>query len=505
MANVFKMAGRDGRKLAHWYGKIAVSADKRIRVKLFTDKTASERRLIELQHEADQRASGMRTTAMDFAMVSVQQHAKDYMASLQLEKRDFDTLRIGEWTLDRLIEWGKWQRLADITADSMRSILTTLNRQGLTPSYQNKFIMRAKAFVHWLQREGRIVADPLANLKRVDERNGKRTRARRALTDAESSALLLKSPEDRREKYAWALLAGLRRSELKELRWGDLRLNAPRPFIQLRPEQTKNGKADALPIHPYLLKLIQERTPGMPETRVVASVPDMKTMVKDLNRAGVVLADAKGRRADFHALRHTYCTNLDRTGCSYTTKRALMRHSDSGVTEGYSHARLDELYAAIERLPSPGKDEQSAVIRTGTDERLLDHLLDQSRVISGPTGASTGIDMQTNSDTCHDVLSRYNSRNDTDLHSMALAGMEGSNKCFSGVNLGPSTQLRQSACHSSQTRHHAHRRSWRTARPSPRRTRPSASGRDCWAISTRVQPKPLHLLQDIVEDSKLRN
>jgi integrase len=400
MASVFKITGRKGKKLAHWYGKIAVSTDKRIRVKLFTDKTASERRLMELQREADQRASGVRTVAMDYAMVSVDQHAKDYLESLRLEKRDTGTLRIGEWTLDKLIEWGKWHRISDVTADSMRNILTGLDRQGLTPSYQNKFIMRAKAFVHWLQREGRINADPLANLKRVDERNGRRTRARRALTDAESSALLLNSPEDRREKYAWAILAGLRRSELKELRWGDLRLNAPRPFIQLRPEQTKNGNADALPIHPYLLNMIQQRMPGMPETSVVASVPDMKTMKKDLSRAGIALADAKGRRADYHALRHTYCTNLDRTGCSYTTKRALMRHSDSGVTEGYSHARLDELYAAIERLPYPGAEDQSAAVRTGTDEQPLDHLLDQSAVVSGPTGASTGTTSYTGDETC---------------------------------------------------------------------------------------------------------
>ncbi len=440
MAHVFKIAGRNGKKLAHWYGKVAVSADKRIRVKLFTDKTASERRLMALQQEADQRASGVRTVAMDYALLSVQQHSKDYMASLMLEKRDADTLRIAQWTMDRLLEWGKWQRIGDITADSMRSILTTLDRRGLTPSYQNKFIMRVKAFVHWLQREGRITANPLANLKRVDERNGKRTRARRALTDPESSALLLNTTEDRREKYAWALLAGLRRSELKELRWGDLRLNAPRPFIQLRPEQTKNGKADALPIHPYLLKLIQQRTPGMPDTCVVSTVPDMKTMVKDLNRAGVVLADAKGRRADFHALRHTYCTNLDRTGCSYTTKRALMRHSDSGVTEGYSHARLDELYAAIERLPSPGNDERSTAIRTGTDDKALDHLLDQNMVISGPTGAPTGTESQTNHDTCPDEDRRYNPSADTDLHSLALAGVGGSDEGISSVDLGPSTQ-----------------------------------------------------------------
>jgi len=208
----------------------------------------------------------------------------------------------------------------------------------------------------------------------------------------------------------------------------------------LRPEQTKNGNADALPIHPYLLNMIQQRMPGMPETSVVASVPDMKTMKKDLSRAGIALADAKGRRADYHALRHTYCTNLDRTGCSYTTKRALMRHSDSGVTEGYSHARLDELYAAIERLPYPGAEDQSAAVRTGTDEQPLDHLLDQSAVVSGPTGASTGTTSYTGDETCDSEHERYNPAADIDLHLMALAGVGDFDDGFSSEKLGPSTQ-----------------------------------------------------------------
>jgi integrase len=401
MANLFKMSGRDGRKLANWYGKVKVAPGRRRRVKLYTDKAASERRLSEIQQEADQRAAGVVTAAMDFASFSIQQHADAYLNALRLEKRDSDTLRIAEWSLEKLIEWGRWQRIADVTADSMRNILKMLDGQGKTASYQNKFIMRVKAFVHWLQREGRIAADPLTNLKRIDERNGKKTRARRALTDAEVSALLENAPDDRREKYAWALLAGMRRSELANLRWGDLRLNAPRPFIQLRPEQTKNGKADVLPLHPYLLSHLERRMQGMPETAVVSTVPDMKTMAKDLARAGIALADAHGRRADFHALRHTFCTNLDHTGCSFTTKRALMRHADSGVTEGYSHARLDELYAAIERLLSPDGTDETRAIMSGTYDgqsvdQALDHQLDQTSVAMGhylsPSAALAGGD-----------------------------------------------------------------------------------------------------------------
>jgi integrase len=182
------------------------------------------------------------------------------------------------------------------------------------------------------------------------------------LIDDEAFALLKAAPVARREKYAWSLFAGLRRGELADLRYGDLHLDAPKPFIKLREEQTKNGKSDVLPLHPYLVKMLNGRT-GAADARVVSSVPDMKTVTKDLLRANVELVNKAGRRADYHALRHTFCTNLDRTGCSFTTKRALMRHADSGVTEGYSHARIGELAAAIDRLPSPP---------------IADHQLDQS-------------------------------------------------------------------------------------------------------------------------------
>lgn len=370
MAKVFKIKWNSGKRSTCYYGKVKVGSNEWRRKKLFSDRLASERRLSDLQRNADLVCAGVKTVAIDNASIPITTHIKDYLAALRLQKRGGETLRIAEWTLNRLKEWGKWQRLRDISADGMRTILQRLDGEGKTASYQNKFIMRAKAFVHWLIEEHRLAGDSLANLKRVDERTGTRKRARRALTDTEVSALLKAAPKDRQEKYAWAIFAGLRRGELVDLRWGDLRLHSPRPFIQLREEQTKNAKADVLPLHPYLIKLVTAQPASLPEMPVVSSVPDMKTMRKDLDSAGVKLVDGMGKRADFHALRHTFCTNLDRTGCSYTTKRALMRHSDSGVTEGYSQARLEELYTAIERLPSPGTDQAQgqAAVKTGTDD-----------------------------------------------------------------------------------------------------------------------------------------
>jgi integrase len=238
------------------------------------------------------------------------------------------------------------------------------------------------------------------------------------LIDDEAFALLKAAPVARREKYAWSLFAGLRRGELADLRYGDLHLDAPKPFIKLREEQTKNGKSDVLPLHPYLVKMLNGRT-GAADARVVSSVPDMKTVTKDLLRANVELVNKAGRRADYHALRHTFCTNLDRTGCSFTTKRALMRHADSGVTEGYSHARIGELAAAIDRLPSPP---------------IADHQLDQSRVFH--RHPLTVIDQP-----CGVTQPRYTPAVVVDSQLCASIDLNSVHNLSIDKHLGPSTQV----------------------------------------------------------------
>jgi len=63
---------------------------------------------------------------------------------------------------------------------------------------------------------------------------------RRPLLEHELSNLLGNCPESRRLKYGFPAYTGLRRNELADVRWGDLHLDSVIPYIQLRPEQTKN-------------------------------------------------------------------------------------------------------------------------------------------------------------------------------------------------------------------------------------------------------------------------
>jgi len=112
---------------------------------------------------------------------------------------------------------------------------------------------------------------------------------------------------------------------------------------------------------------------------VLPAVPDLKTVKKDWERAKVAFTDEGGRRLDFHAFRHTFSTNLDRTGCSRATRKKLERHAHEDVTDGYGHAELAEMLAGLKRLPAPDAPREQAAVRAGTDDsRCADQLLDQS-------------------------------------------------------------------------------------------------------------------------------
>jgi len=66
--------------------------------------------------------------------------------------------------------------------------------------------------------------------------------------------------------------------------------------------------------------------------------------------------DEQGMYADFHANRHTFISNLAKSGVSPKVAQTMARHSDINLTMSvYSHVKMEEQAAAIQVLPSPPK------------------------------------------------------------------------------------------------------------------------------------------------------
>jgi integrase len=83
------------------------------------------------------------------------------------------------------------------------------------------------------------------------------------------------------------------------------------------------------------------------------------------------LADL-GRRADIHALRHSFGTSLAKAGVAPRVAMSLMRHTDMRLTMNiYSDPRLFDLSGAVEKLPTMMSQPAALQVAqlTGTDDR----------------------------------------------------------------------------------------------------------------------------------------
>ena len=120
--------------------------------------------------------------------------------------------------------------------------------------------------------------------------------------------------------------------------------------------------ADALREH------LARRIPTSPAFAIPTNWRQAEMLAADLEAAGVAVVDDENRFADFHALRHTFITNLSRAGVNPKTAQSLARHSSIVLTmDHYTHLRVDDDRRALELLPRIDAPQLQELPATGTD------------------------------------------------------------------------------------------------------------------------------------------
>ena len=83
-----------------------------------------------------------------------------------------------------------------------------------------------------------------------------------------------------------------------------------------------------------------------------AAIPRASRLKVDAERNGIEYRDESGRYADFHALRYTWATFLQRNDIPQRFAMKLMRHSDMKLTaKVYTDETQLPIYDAIKGLP----------------------------------------------------------------------------------------------------------------------------------------------------------
>jgi len=181
------------------------------------------------------------------------------------------------------------------------------------------------------------------------------------------------------------LATGFRAAELASLSWEGLELDSNSPTMTISAGYTKNRKSATLPLRNDIAELFrkwQTEKNFNSKNKVFNNFNKNKAakMLRyDLDRAGIEYQDQTGRFADFHSLRHSFITNICKTGASIKEHQNLARHSKADLTLGvYTHLSISDERRAVEKMPSfiepQIQHNQAKSAKTGTDNLPLNTL-----------------------------------------------------------------------------------------------------------------------------------
>ncbi len=309
-----------------------------------------------LEEERDLLGIGPPKALREAAQHPVSAHLTDFIKRLGERNRCKSHILHTKYRLQRLIEECKWKLFRDVSPDKFSAWLA--GQEKLSNKTRNEYLGHANAFFNWAERHGRIAHNPLKCVHK-QETVGRETFKRRALS-LEELVLLVKKGGKRGLAYLVAGCTGLRRGEMKQLLWSDVRLDGARLFIDVRAATTKSKKAAIIPLVPALADALQTaRAKGINFTGRVfpRGLPSVKTLAKDLQACGIAVEDERGFRVDFHALRHTFVSLLSTAGISELARVKLARHSEWKQTDRYTDPHSIPLFAEMDKLalslPSP--------------------------------------------------------------------------------------------------------------------------------------------------------
>jgi integrase len=388
-----------------WYVAYRDATGNTKRIKGYTDRGATKQLMARWEKAEAHGAEGLIDPFAVHKAKPLAEHVKDWIAELRQLGRDDMYVAPCRARMERLADECEWKVLADISADSFCKWRETArsnadhNRKEkpagdadkpmLSPQAMNHYLATLVTFCRWCVKRKRVAANPIIDVEKVDE-TGESRRERRALSAEELTRLLDVVPDHYRLAYQLLMATGLRRAELLALRWGDMKLNAPHPFIQLRAENTKGKRDDVVPLRADLAELLRNAKGDADDTDPVVKVlPRVPTHKTYLTAAKIPFEDDRGRRADLHSLRHSYGTLLSKGGVSPREAMSLMRHTDLRLTmKVYTDPRVFDLAGAVEKLPLQfgNRPDAEANAATGTNGKSGD---DSAPQVAGQVAIAT--------------------------------------------------------------------------------------------------------------------
>ncbi len=381
-----KGAKRTAEKSSNWYGIWKEHGRVVARIPLSPDKESAKAMLTDLNRKRAKGAAALTDPFEKAKLLPITQHLTDYLADLTKKGRDGEYVRGVQNTLNRVNSLCRFKCIADWEADKLEKFL-----DGLECSAKRKNDYRGSlvSFANWLIQKKRLGKNLFEEVQPIEKQP---ERLRRSLFASDLNALLTIARErplleaktirrgknrgqqtasvkpdvcERKDQRGWevwlmyktAILTGLRRGELKELRVEHLTLN-DQPELTLPGQYTKNGKDARLPLRIDHAKELRQwiQATGKKITDNLFTIANPRAAIDGLRRdlaASNIPYELNGRVFDWHCFRVQFSTLLTGAKVHERIRLLLMRHADRHLTDHYDDEEhhWQDMRKAVESLP----------------------------------------------------------------------------------------------------------------------------------------------------------
>ncbi len=307
------------------------------------------------------RARELRADREDPEPISLAEFAREYLEhKRRLGHRAVDR---DEDSLGHLLPYFKGKALHEITREGVEKYIDLRLAEGAAPGTVQREITFLKALLNRALRWGRVDKNPAARLS-VKGANARRDRV---LDPDEMARLLQEASPQGRDVIELAILTGMRKGEIRQLRVPDC--DFTREEIRIR--QTKAGEPRIVPMHPRVREILQRRCKGnsspIPLNPKVREIPSREekearpVFSPAFHRAfDLAVRQAGLRDLRFHDLRRTAASYLIMSGADPKSVQEILGHKDMRMTmDVYTRVSNAHVREAVGRLRLPALGEGS--------------------------------------------------------------------------------------------------------------------------------------------------
>jgi integrase len=278
--------------------------------------------------------------AQEKPSVSLLQYARDFAAAADIKDKTKDTYRLmgihleayGDRPIDR------------VTTAYLEGFVRHLQGQGLKAGTVSLYFQKMACVLHDAYRNGLFDDRILQRVRRLP----KPKEQKGYLTEKDINKLIRTRSHGKHGNieamFLFSCLTGLRFSDVKALRWKDVKHDGKRRRIEFL--QHKTGTSESLPLSDGAEALLR----GQARTGATVFEPVTNQWANGVLKKWMAAAGIK-KPATFHTARHTFCVMLLTRGVPIFTVQKLMCHSDIGTTKVYADILSRTKAKAVRRLP----------------------------------------------------------------------------------------------------------------------------------------------------------